>query len=218
MNIFKNRNTVYSASRTSATGALFYREITALLPLLKQENFNDLLFQEVKENRYLQINAQSTRRRVINEIKNRLEYAFDGFFEQFEDSTPNEQVLMMFFLTLKSVPLIYDFHFDVTLSAWKGSSRVFDPFSYQMKLDEIGNGNETVREWAESTRKQILKVYKRMLKEAGFLKGVNLVKPVTSGDFFDSFIKNNELWFLEACFLTQTEREKLINDYKLRNK
>ena len=57
-----------------------------------------------------------------------------------------------------------------------------------------------------------------MLKEAGFLKGNQLIKPVCSGSFFDVFIQNNELWFLEACFLTQSEREKIINDYKLSNK
>lgn len=57
-----------------------------------------------------------------------------------------------------------------------------------------------------------------MLKEAGFLKGIKLVKPASSGSFFEAFILNNEAWFLEACFLTQAEREKLVNDYKLRKR
>lgn len=217
MKSIKNRNITYSASFTTATGALFYREILALLPLLKSTDYRILLANEVKENKVLQINAQTTRKKVITEIINRLDFQFEGFLELFENAPQNERVLLLFFLGLKAEPLIYDFHFDVTLPAWKGSSRIFDAFTYQMKMDEIGNKHENVREWAESTRKQILKIYKRILKEAGFLKGNSVVKPVCSDDFFFPFIKNNEAWFLEACFLTQAERERIINKYNQQN-
>ncbi len=212
------RNTTYSASFTTATGALFHREISAVLNLLKQDDRQYLLIQETRENQFLQINSQITRKKVVAEILSRLEYKFDGYLELFEASQETEQALLLFYLVLKSNALIYDFHFQVTLPSWKGSTRTFDSFSYQMKIDEIGNRNENVREWAESTRKLILKIYKRMLKEAGFLKGNTLIKPVCNSDFFRPFIKNNEIWFLEACFLNQAEREKVLTEYKLKQK
>jgi len=214
MNNLKTKNTTYSASFTTATGGLFLREISALLPLLVSPDHKELLANEIRENRVLQINAQSTRNKVVNEINKRLSFAFPDFLDVFEFSPKPEKALLLFYLALKSEQLLYDFHFDVTIPAWKGSNRVFDPFKYNMKMDEIGNKDYSVREWAESTRKQILKIYKRMLKEAGFLKEDILIKPVFREGFFYPFIQNKELWFLEACFLSQTEREKVIIDHK----
>jgi hypothetical protein len=73
-----NQNKIY-LSATSATGGRFHREINALLPLLLAANSQELLAKEVKENNLLQINAQSTRSKVVGEIKKRGSAAFDGF-------------------------------------------------------------------------------------------------------------------------------------------
>jgi hypothetical protein len=208
------QNKIYLAP-TSATGGLFQREINALLPLLHAVNSQELLAREVKENNLLQINAQSTRSKVVGEIKKRISAAFPGFWDTYKVVSPKQQALMLFFLVLKTKALIFDFHFDVTIPAWKGSTQEFMPYNYQMKIDEIGNQHENVRQYTESTREQILKIYKRMLKESGFLSDNKLVKPTVTNDFFYPFIENGESWFLEACFLNQTEREKVLNQYNV---
>ena len=218
MNTLKNRDTVYSVSFTTSAGGLYSREFLALLPYLKSSDVDKLLQREVAENKLLQINAEKTRAKVIRQILGRLKFAFDGFWENFETLSATQQSLKMFFLVLKDIPLINDLHFNVSLPAWKGSTREFDAFALQMRLDEIGNEHQNVRQYTESTRKEIIKIYRRMLRQAGFLKGDQFVKPLRGDDFFIPFIHNNEIWFLEACFLTQTEREKIINDYKLSNK
>ena len=212
MKTTKNQNKIYFAP-TSATGGLFQREINALLPLLHAVNSQELLAREVKENSLLQINAQSTRSKVVGEIKRRISAAFPGFWDTYKVASSRQQASMLFFLVLKTKALLFDFHFDVTIPAWKGSTQEFMPYNYQMKIDEIGNQHENVRQYTESTREQILKIYKRMLKEAGFLRDNKLVKPAVTNDFFYPFIENGESWFLEACFLSQTEREKVLNQY-----
>jgi hypothetical protein len=210
----QNQNKIY-LSATSATGGLFQREINALLPLLLAANSQELLAKEVKENNLLQINAQSTRSKVVGEIKKRVSAAFDGFWDIYSIASKQQQALMLFYLVLKTKALLFDFHFEVTIPAWKGSTQEFEPYNYQMKIDEIGNEHENVRQYTESTRQQILKIYKRMLKEAGFLRENKLNKPVVPGDFFFPFIRIGETWFLEGCFLSQTEREKVLNQYNI---
>lgn len=209
-----NQNKTYSAP-TSATGGLFHRIINALIPLIRSANSDTELAQEVKDNNLLRINAQTTRSKVVGEIKRRIVAAFKEFWDIYATSSEKEQALMLFFLILKTKPLLYDFHFEVTLPAWKGSNREFEPYNYQMKIDEIGNEHENVRKYTESTREQILKIYRRMLKEAGLLKDNKFIKPNPRNEFFFPFIENGELWFLEACFLSQNEREKIMNEYKL---
>jgi hypothetical protein len=208
------RNTTYSASFTTSAGGLYTREFLALLPYLESADIDSLLKLEVVENKLLQINAEKTRAKVIRQIHERLKFAFDGFWIDFHLLTTTQQSLKLFFLVLKATPLVNDLHFNVTLPVWKGSSREFDAFAIQMRLDEIGNEHENVRNYTENTRKEIIKIYRRILRQAGFLKGEQLVKPCRADEFFYPFIQNNETWFLEACFLNQAEREKLLTEYK----
>lgn len=207
------RNTTYSAAITSATGALYHREINALLPLIQSDNWKELLKQEMFENKLLLVNAETSRRKVISHVSSRIQYAFPEFWEIYASSKQDEQALMLFNLALNSVAVLYDFHFDVTIPAWKGSSRLFDAYSYQMKLDKLGDQFEEVDKWYATSRIQIIKIYKRTLKEAGFLHDDDLIQPRKSDEFFFPFLKNRQSWFLEACFLSQADCDRIINLY-----
>ena len=207
----KTQNIVYSAAFTSATGGLYISEFNSLLPLVDNPDFKPLLKQEVLENRYLKINAQSSRKKVVNLLIPRIESAFDGFWSIFRDSNTQEQALMLFYLTLKSVPIVYDLHLGVTLPSWKGSTRAFDLFTYQMKIDELGNRFSNVAKWSDATRRQIIDIYKRIIRDAGFLKDEAFTAPRMPEQFYCPFIKQKELWFLEACMIGQSDRERIIN-------
>ncbi|HZL11860.1 MAG TPA: BrxA family protein [Prolixibacteraceae bacterium] len=207
------RNTTYSAGFTSGSGALYHREINALLPILLSDNYSERLKQEVTQNAVLMINSEVSRRTIVRQISSRIKYAFPEFWAIYASSSDTDQAMMLFYLALNSIPLLYDFHFDVTIPAWKGSSRTFDPYNYQMKLDQLGDQFEAVDKWVASTRKLILKIYKRMLKEAGFLHDDKLVLPRKEDEFFFPFMKNRQPWFLEACFLSQADIDRITKLY-----
>lgn len=213
----KSKSKTIYQSGTSATGGLFQREINALLPLILSPDSKTALTREIKENNLLRINAQTTRSKIVGEIKNRIKGAFKGFWDIYKSSSEQEQAILLLFLILKTKPLLYDFHFEVTIPAWMGSNREFEPYNYQMKIDEIGNEHENVRRYTESTRDQILKIYRRMLKEAGLLKDNKYIKPSPplKSNFFFPFIENGEVWFLEACFMSRLERERIMNDFQM---
>ena len=59
----------YSASFTA--GSLLHRETTSILHLLEAENTQELLKSEAKNNQYIQINSEKSRKRVIAEINKR---------------------------------------------------------------------------------------------------------------------------------------------------
>lgn len=207
------RNTIYSAGFTSGTGALFHREINALLPFLLSENAGEQLKQEVSQNNVLLINSEKTRKTAVRQINSRIKFAFPGFWGKYTSSSYEEQALMLFYLAISAIAVVYDFHVSVTIPAWKGSSRTFDWFNYQMRLDQLGDQNPVVDKWTPGTRYQIVKIYKRMLKEAGFLQDDKLIQPRKVDEFFLPFLKNKQAWFLEACFLSQADIERINNLY-----
>lgn len=192
-------------------GALLYNEVCSVLHLLKEENFITLLDQEVKENKLLKIKSETSRSRVISELKKRLKVIDASFWQFFEERNEQEQKLALFFLALKTYPLALDFHFEVVVKKWRALDYSLERFDLQMRLDEIASQNEEVAGWTESTHTKLLTVFQRMLREAGLLGRTRLRKPENiDTSFWEYFVSIGASWFLEACFLTKTERETYL--------
>jgi hypothetical protein len=205
----QQNNSKYSAAFTA--GALLYSEIKTVLPLLKQENFVNLLDQESKENNLLRIKTEAARTRVVTELKRRVRVVGTDFWFFIGDRPENEQKLALLYLVLKAYPLAYDFHSEVVLKKWKMLDYSIDRFDLQMRLDEIASQDKEVEAWSESTKTKLLTNYLRMLREAGLLGRTRLRKPENiDPSFWEYFVNEGAVWFLEACFLSKTERETYL--------
>lgn len=202
--------TTYSAAFTA--GGLFYEETRSCLPLLKEEQAEELLIKEAEKNAYVKINAESARKRVLQELRKRHKQAPADFWEYFESAGEAEQRLLLLFLSMKTYRLVFQFHFDVTLPAWRGSSSELDDYYFHMKLDEIAAAHEEVDSWSESTRRKVITVYLRMLREAGLLSEAGLLQtpPGVPEAFWCYFVHQGEAWFLEAGLLGEHQRAGII--------
>ena len=202
-------NSKYSAAFTA--GALLYSEINAVLSLLKQENFVLLLDQESKENILLRIKTEAARTRVVTELKRRVRVVDLSFWHFYEERQENEQKLALLFVILEAYPLAYDFHFEVVLKKWRSLDYNLERFDLQMRMDEIESQDEEVAQWTDSTKTKLLTNYLRMLREAGLLGRTRLRKPENiDSSFWEYFVAAGAPWFLEACFLSKTEREAYL--------
>jgi hypothetical protein len=201
----------YSAAFTA--GGILYREINAVLPLIMQKNKVELLNKEKLENKYLSINSEASRKRVLQEIIKRVQLVNDDFWQLYINVAPNQQRLMLFFLCLDTYTIIKVFHFDVTLPKWRALSRTVDLFEYKMKLDEIAACNDDVDSWTNNTKQKVLTVNIRMLNEAGFVLHSQLVRPFVSPELASYVIQKEKAWFLEACFLNEPERKAIMENY-----
>lgn len=116
-------------------------------------------------------------------------------------------------MCLKTYKLVFDFHFNVTLSIWNSSSNTVDAYLYKMELDEIGGSDQFVFDLSDVSKKKSISSYLCMLREVNLLDATsNQLKSVTpSAQVLDYMINNRELWFLDACLLSAQTKSQLLS-------
>ena len=119
---------------------------------------------------------------------------------------------MIFYLALKAHAILFDFHMEVTLEKWREGELDLDNYLFHAKIDEWANWNPELENWKINTRKMVIYDYNTMLREVRILNEETLQKPLVNDDFWEYFIKHNEIWFLEACFLNQQQRQLAIKN------
>lgn len=188
----------YDANFTA--GGILFNEFKSFKAVLLSSNFEELAEIEKEQNRFIGISTNSARKRVITEIKRRYKAVPNGFWNHFYNWNEQEQKIGLFYVCLKTYPLILDLHYEVALKKFKTGSSL-DAYDIQMRMDEIASFDEIVASWSATTIKKINVQYRKALKDAGLYNGKALHKTdKASSMFWDYFLNHNESWFLEACF------------------
>ena len=90
----------YTAAITG--GGFLYEETLALLPSLQAEDSERLLHEEAVNNNLLHINAETSRKKAIMEIKRRYESVPASFWNDFKKMDSNDQRVALFYVILKT--------------------------------------------------------------------------------------------------------------------
>ncbi len=192
-------------------GALFQREFEAIIPILTSGDPQKELVKEFKENKYLGIKTESARERLLTDLRRRTKFAPDGFWEFYLSCTDSQRKLALFFLLLNAYPVALDLQMEVVVGKWKKLEKKLVSFDLQMRLDELSTSVPQVDNWSVTTKKNITSNFLKSLKDAGLLINGEINKPnLQPESFWNYFISIGEHWFLEACLLSKTEREKLL--------
>ena len=188
----------YDANFTA--GGILFNEFTALKEMLLSENFEERISIEEDQNNVMAVATNSARKRIIFEIKRRYNAVQNDFWIHFFGWNENEQKLALFYLCLKTYPLIFDIHFEVTLKKFKVGNPL-NTYDIQMQIDEIASSDEDVGTWSDSTYKKINVQYRKALKDVGLWNGKRLLEATNaSSQFWSYFEDHQEAWFLSACF------------------
>ena len=191
-------NRLYDANFTA--GGLLLRDFTAVSTILTDEDFIGKIQKESELNELLGIPTESARKRVVSEIKRRYGVVNVDFWSWFITITEVEKKLALFFICLKTYPIVLDFHLEVALKKYKTGDDM-DAFAIQMRIDELVATNKEVGSWSDSTLDKINSQFRSALKDCGLLKGEKLSLYVNVPDsFWDYFDNIGEGWFKEMCF------------------
>jgi len=195
-----NNKSKYDANFTA--GGLLFNEFKALEEMLVGVKFDQLIKQEEEENNKIGIATSSARKRVISEIKRRYKVAPTDFWDNFFIWSEAEQKLALFYLCLKTYPLIMDIHLEVALKKYRIGAKL-DAYDIQMRFEEIMSTDEEVASWSDATLKKLNVQYRKALRDPGlYSTSKRLQKPEKiSTQFWNYFKEINEPWFLEACFM-----------------
>lgn len=196
--IIENSNK-YDANFTA--GGILFNEFFALREILLSNQFNELIKIEEEQNNLIGVATKAARKRIISEIKRRYSNTTLDFWNIFFECNEIEQKLALFFLCLKTYPLIFDIHFEVALRKFRTGNKM-EAYDIQMRMDEIASNNPEVSKWSEKTLKKINVQYRKAIKDVNLYDGTFLKRESKATSFFwDYFKNNNESWFLEACFI-----------------
>ena len=199
----------YTAAITG--GGFLFSETNALLPLLQSANREELLKDEKLNNRWLKINAETSRYRSIVEITRRYDAMPVSFWQDYQAMNGNDQQVAMFFVILKTYKICFDFHINVTMRKWNSISKTLVYDDIDMEFNEVSARDKFVDSWSDKTKRKVASAYLTILRKVGILDKEDNLHPLSASNFY-YYIINGEQWFLEACLLQPYQIEYIKNN------
>lgn len=201
----------YTASFTA--GALLFEETIRVLPFILNDDL-DLKKDEIIKQNKVQINSEAARKRVLHEIKKRAKAVDKSIWELFDKSNKNEKRIVLFYVTLKTYQLLYDFMREVIWEKWKSLGDEFSELDIEIFLNKKSATHSEIERWTESTKAKVIQVLTRIIREAGILN-VNKIIPLEAPNYFwNYFVNIGDPWFLELALLNKTQRDKIYGKNK----
>lgn len=197
----------YTAALTG--GGFLFEETISLLPLLQAEDSEELLREEKVRNQVLHINAETSRKKVIGEVRRRYQAVPLSFWDDFKAMGDGDKMVALFYVILKTYKICFDFHVNVVMRKWNGISKIVDKEDLMMEFSEISAKDEFVDSWSDATKEKVAATYLSMLRKVGMIDHDNHLHSLACGNFC-YYLAKGEPWFLEACLLQPYE----INNIK----
>jgi len=197
MSISKGKSK-YDANFTA--GGLLLNEFINLQGVIQDDAILEILKSEEGENRYVGIDTVAARKRILSEIKRRIEFTNSDFWDLFDSVSERYKKMMLFYLVLKTYPLIWELHFEVAYQKFLIGAEL-DAYSISLFFDSVASKDDYVGGWSDSTLDKLNTQYRKVLSDCGMLdKGaLHPVYGVTT-EFWDYFQDLGENWFKQACF------------------
>ena len=189
----------YSASMTGC--GYVFNEFNAVLPLLMEPNGKELLKEEVRENRYLMMNSENTRKRCASELQKRYDAVPVSFWEYYINLSEEDKRIALLYSLLKAYLVLKELHQNVVQRQWLSIERTLTSENLMMELYNISSRDEFVDSWSDKTKEKIVSWYQTVLIQVGILSRQD--HKLTSVKITDDswFKENGESWFLEACLI-----------------
>ena len=200
------QNSPYTASITG--GGFLLDETNALLPLLQSEDSDTLLHDEAINNKLLHINAETSRKRAIAEIKRRYNKMSEEFWTDYVMMSKEDQKVALFFVILKTYKICFDLHINVTIRRWNSVRKSVTHDDLMMEFNEIAARDAFVDSWSETTKVKVASAYLTILRKVGMLDAEDSLHTLSCSNF-SYYINCGELWFLEACLLQPYEIDNI---------
>ena len=202
----KKINSPYTAAITG--GGFLFEEICTLLPLLESDEREALLKDEALNNRLLQINSETSRKRIIAEVARRYDAMPVSFWSAFKEMADDDKQVALFFAILKTYKICFDFHVNVVMRKWNNISKNVVLEDIMMEFNEISANDAFVDSWSEATKKKVASAFLTMLRKVGILAPDGRLSSISCSNFA-YYLEIGEPWFLDACLLYPFQVENI---------
>ena len=209
----KKIESIYSAALTGCS--FMIDEMTACLPLLMDENSEELMKREVSDSNILLMKSQQTRYRAAVEFKRRYAAVPADFWHKYLNMGRPQQLVAMYYVCLKTYRILFDLHINVALKKWKSANRKVTKNDAQNEIYEIAANDEFVDSWSDETKDRVASSFLTFMRRAGMLDETDTLKaPKLQETDYRIYLELGDSWFLQACFLEQYEIERIIEQIR----
>ena len=210
-----SKSSPYTSAFTACS--FLYSDFNNVLPILKSENSDVLLKEEVVNRNFLKVNNETSAKRILHEFKRRYLSVPKVFWDWYETLDETAQKVALLYVIIKTYKLIFDFHIHVTIKKWNSVDHTLTADDLHLELLDISARDEFVDSWSDVTKKKIMSSYLTILRQAEMLDvKTNDLRPIRllPNEYY-YYIESGETWFLDACLLASVEKENIINAYKM---
>jgi hypothetical protein len=208
----KKIESIYSAALTGCS--FMIDEMTACLPLMMDENSEELMKREVSDSNILLMKSQQTRYRAAVEFKRRYAAVPASFWQRYLNMGRPQQLVAMYYVCLKAYRILFDLHINVALKKWKSANRKVAKNDALNEIYEIAANDEFVDSWSDETKDRVASSFLTFMRRAGMLDETDTLQaPKLQEQDYRIYLELGDSWFLQACFLEQYEIQNIINNY-----
>lgn len=209
----KKIESIYSASLTGCS--FMIDEMTACLPLLMDENSEELMKREVSDNNILMMKSQTSRTKAAREFRHRYAAVKKDFWPKYLNMGRSQQLVAMYYVCLKTYRILFDLHINVALKKWKSANRRVTKTDALNEIYEIAANDEFVDSWSEETKDRVSGSFLTFMRKAGMLDETDTLQaPKLQETDYRIYLELGDSWFLQACFLEQYEIERIIDQIR----
>jgi len=187
-------------------------EMNACLPLLMDENSEELMRREVSENNVMMMKSQKSRSKASLEFRRRYNAVPSQFWVKYQNMSRQQQLMAMYYVCLKTYRILFDLHINVALKKWKSANRTVTKNDAMSEIYEIAANDTFVDSWSEETKDRVASSFLTYMRKAGILNETGeLQAPKLQDSDYRIYVELGDSWFLQACFLEQYEIQNIIN-------
>lgn len=201
-------NSIYSASLTGCSFML--DEMTACLPLLMDDNSEELISREISESNILKMKSLQTRRRAFVEFKRRFDAVPLKFWDRYLNMDKPQQQVAMYFVCLKAYRILFDLHINVALKKWSSANRIVTKRDAMAEIYEIASNDAFVDDWSDETKDRVASSFLTFMRRAELLDAKGMLQAPRLNDIdYRIYFDMGQEWFLQACFLEPYEIQRI---------
>ena len=188
-----------------------YSEMLVVVPLLLESNDAQTINSLVEDSSLLKIKSVSARKRVMAEFIRRFGAVTPDFWKAFLGLPEPEQRLALFFVLLKTYPLLFHFQTSLALPKYNSVDRRLSSRDVLFALEELATSDPLVDSWTDLTKGKIASSFITMLRQGGLLDPTTgeLTTPKVPDEGFIPYVKSGDIWFLQTCFLPQYKVQQI---------
>lgn len=202
------QNTFYKYNLGYTTGALMFEHFDAVI---NESNDFSLLVSGNENIDYhiIPVNAESSQKRYLSEIKKRLKNIPISVLDFYMTSDDTSKKVIQFYAICRYYKIVLEFMIEVIRNKWLHLDFELERYDYKNFLQEKLLESNQAGYVTAKTLNKLTQVFFKMLIELGMYSGKTFNKINVDDSLMRTIAKSGDNWFLDVMLLSDDEKKEI---------